>query len=98
MVITTIMTSPSPKIIIFGGSSGIGLASAVTLARRNFTVTIVGREREKLDSAIQQTSITAAQVDARSDEAVQTFFKSFGPFDHLIMTLSGAKGAGPFSS
>ena len=81
-----------------GGSSGIGLASAQALSARGFAVTVVGRSPEKLAQATRGTAIASAAVDAASDEAVTQFFKDFGSLDHLVITLSGSKGAGPFSS
>lgn len=81
-----------------GGSSGIGLASAKVLAARGFSVVAAARNPEKLADATRGTAITTAAVDATSDEAVARFFKNAGPLDHLVITLSGSKGAGPFSS
>ena len=38
--------------LIFGGSSGIGLAAARTLCGKGAHTVIVGRDREKLDRAV----------------------------------------------
>lgn len=86
------------KAVVMGGSSGIGLASAHVLNTKGFSVTVTGRNPEKLAKATHGTSIASAVVDAASDEAVSRFFENFGPVDHVVITLSGAKGAGPFPS
>jgi NAD(P)-dependent dehydrogenase (short-subunit alcohol dehydrogenase family) len=39
------------KIVVIGGSSGMGLATAQALAKTGATVVIAGRSREKLDTA-----------------------------------------------
>ncbi|MBO9202210.1 MULTISPECIES: SDR family oxidoreductase [Niastella] len=85
------------KVIVIGGSSGIGLATAQTLANSNARVTITGRDAEKL-KAIQQTSNIQTQVVDSSDRtALDAFFKQTGSFDHLVITVSGSKGMGNFA-
>ncbi|PKQ10154.1 MAG: short-chain dehydrogenase [Actinobacteria bacterium HGW-Actinobacteria-9] len=49
------------KVVITGGSSGIGLATAIEFARRGAHVAIVGRDTTKLDSAAEE--IRAARSD-----------------------------------
>ena len=50
--------------IITGGSSGIGLATARLLARRGASVTIVARDRERLEAACE--AIAADRSDAEA--------------------------------
>jgi len=82
------------KVVVVGGSSGVGLAASHILAERGFAVTAVGRNPDKLKNAVAGTSIQGISMDAQSPEAVKDFFAAFGPLDHLVLTLSGAKGAG----
>ncbi len=84
------------KIVVMGGGSGIGLAAAKTLASMGGDVTVTGRDQGKLDQAVRQAgvSLRAEAVDASSAEALRAFYAGFGPFDHLVLTLSGSKGAG----
>jgi len=82
------------KVVVVGGSSGVGLAASHILAERGFAVTAVGRNPDKLKNAVAGTSIQGISMDAQSPEAVRDFFAAFGPLDHLVLTLSGAKGAG----
>lgn len=86
------------KVVVFGASSGIGLASARLLADRGYTVTAVGRNQGKLKQAAVETSVQCAVVDAGSEHEVKRLFAEQGAIDHVVLTLSGSKGGGPFSS
>lgn len=79
-----------------GGGSGIGLAAAKMLADLGARVTITGRNAEKLRAAAEGLALEHAALDATSGAQLAEFFKSVGSFDHLVLTLSGAKGGGPF--
>jgi NAD(P)-dependent dehydrogenase (short-subunit alcohol dehydrogenase family) len=46
-----VMTLKNQKIVVVGGSSGMGLAAAQALAKTGAAVVIAGRSREKLDAA-----------------------------------------------
>ncbi|HWR39195.1 MAG TPA: SDR family oxidoreductase [Patescibacteria group bacterium] len=88
------------KVVIIGGTSGIGYAAAQKFHHENFAVVIAGRDPEKLKSALQNFShdTSGFAVDAASPAAIKNLYDSIGPFDHLILSLSGAKGAGPFAT
>ena len=94
-------TLKDQRIVILGGSSGIGLATAKLLGDEGAKVTIASRNHERMDralAALRQTkgAVTGEIVDASSREHVQQFFQHIGKFDHLILTLSGNEGAGEF--
>lgn len=84
------------QVIIAGGTSGIGLATAQLLAAAKAIVTVTGRNPEKLTAAAAAGLKTAA-VDSSNRSAAEAFFKAHGPIDHLIITVSGSKGAGNFA-
>jgi NAD(P)-dependent dehydrogenase (short-subunit alcohol dehydrogenase family) len=83
------------KVVIAGGSSGIGLATARLLSE-TFQVTVTGRNAARLQSA-RDTNINTAAVDSTDRKTLDTFFKTHGPFHHLVLALSGAKGGGTFA-
>lgn len=85
-------------IVIFGGSSGIGEATAGLLAARGARVIIVGRDRERLALAQQRLGdgVHAEAADASDPEASAALFRRIGRVDHAVLAHSGGKGAGPF--
>ncbi|HXR64863.1 MAG TPA: SDR family oxidoreductase [Ktedonobacteraceae bacterium] len=86
------------RVIIMGGSSGIGLATAQMLVKAGAEVTIAGRSRDKIEAAIEQLGEHArgSVVDATSTPELQAFFREQGAFEHLVISVSGAAGAGAF--
>jgi NAD(P)-dependent dehydrogenase (short-subunit alcohol dehydrogenase family) len=84
------------RIIIAGGSSGIGLAAAIAFAGQHAQVTITGRNQVKLKSA-EQKGLAVAAIDSSNREMLDSFFKEYGQVDHLVISLSGNKGAGAFA-
>ncbi|MDT0213016.1 SDR family NAD(P)-dependent oxidoreductase [Rothia sp. ARF10] len=75
-------TAPAPggAALVTGASSGIGLATAVALARRGWTVVLVGRDRgtlERAQRACERVGGTAvvAVADVRDPDAVRRAFE-----------------------
>lgn len=87
------------RVLIAGGSSGIGLSTAKILIACGAEVVINGRDRSKLDSAKRQLGLkaTIAAFDAANSEDRARALADIGKFDHLVLALSGGKGAGAFA-
>ena len=91
------MTGEARRVVVMGGGSGIGEATAKLFATRGAEVVITGRDQAKLSRAQTVTGASRAEVvDGTVPAAVTAFFAKLGPFDHLVLSLSGGKGAGPF--
>ena len=90
----------SSHVVVIGGSSGIGLASAKLLTDRGAHVTVVGRTRAKLDAAVIEIGGTARgeMADAGDRTALDSLFERVAPVDHLVVAASGGAGAGPFGT
>ena len=88
------------RVLIAGGSSGIGLATARLLIQRGCEVIISGRSAEKLKSAQHALGANAASssFDASDASERKRALAEIGAIDHLVIALSGGKAAGPISS
>ncbi len=86
------------KVVIAGGTSGIGLATAALLAKEGAAVTITGRSPHKLEKALASLpdTVQGQCTDAADVNQLKAFMAATGPIDHLVLALSGAKGAGLF--
>jgi NAD(P)-dependent dehydrogenase (short-subunit alcohol dehydrogenase family) len=95
------MSFDGQRVVIIGASAGIGEAAARAFAERGAAVTITGRSKERLDQAAQRIGhpVLVAEVDATSRGALDAFFATTGPVDHLVLSASpGAVGVGPFAT
>lgn len=73
------------KVVITGGSSGIGFAAARNFAEQSDQVVICGRDEEKLERAVAEVEgLSAAQVDVSDQAQVEEFFERVGPVDVLV--------------
>lgn len=87
------------KTIIMGGTSGIGEACARQFAALGAEVVIAGRDPSRLQAALERLpAVRGETVDGASAESVRAFFAKIGFFDHLVLALSGARGAGPIAT
>lgn len=85
------------KMVIIGGSSGMGFASAKQLAELGAEVVIAGRVKEKLLGAQKRIKGTVQShcLDINDEHAVKEFFHKVGSFDHLI-TPAASTSSGTF--
>lgn len=91
------MSLKEKKVVIIGGSSGIGLASAKAAAKAGAYVLIAGRSQGKLHKALMEIEgeAEARPIDVTQEGEVEKFFVEIGGIDHLVTTA--ASGAvGPF--
>jgi NAD(P)-dependent dehydrogenase (short-subunit alcohol dehydrogenase family) len=93
------MTLENQTVVVIGGSSGIGLEVARRAAAASARVIAVARDGEKLGIALERIGglVSGVALDAADRPALDAFFAQTGPVDHLVLTLSGGEGAGPFA-
>jgi NAD(P)-dependent dehydrogenase (short-subunit alcohol dehydrogenase family) len=91
-----IMTFQHKKIVIAGGTSGIGLATALRFQKMGGAVTVTGRNMERL-SAAEKIGLRTAAVDSRDRKALDRLFSEHGKVDHLVIAPGGNKGMGEFN-
>ena len=83
------------KAVVFGGTSGIGLAAARQLAERGAEVVAISRDPSKAGDPGQ--GIRLEKCDVRDEAALSALFGKLAPFDVLISAATGGERAiGPF--
>lgn len=90
------MTFQNKKIVVIGGTSGIGFSTAKSFANSGASVTVTGRNSEKLEAS-KKIGLIAEQVDSSNPTALEIFFKNQGIIDHLVIALGSTKGLGNFA-
>ena len=78
------------KVVVIGGSSGMGLAIAKAAAEAHAQVVISGRSAKKLEDALAdiEQDILAYPMDLTREESIADFFKREGVIDHLVISGS----------
>lgn len=86
------------KVVVVGGSSGIGYAVAQKALNAGARVVIASRSNERLGTAAKQLGegVQPEVVDASDEESVADFFRRVGHFDHLAITIKPRLPAGQF--
>jgi NAD(P)-dependent dehydrogenase (short-subunit alcohol dehydrogenase family) len=76
------------RVVVVGGSSGIGLAVAQLAAAQGAKVVIVSSNAERVRKAAESIGPEAQgqAVDVSDERAIATFFAKLGSFDHLVFT------------
>ncbi len=90
------MEIKSKKALVFGGTSGIGLAAVKQLSDLGAEVIAIGRNPEKVTELPANT--TVKKCDVLNKEALQALFLECGPIDILVSAATGGgRAIGPFS-
>jgi NAD(P)-dependent dehydrogenase (short-subunit alcohol dehydrogenase family) len=103
MTATEITTAQrTERVVVIGGSSGIGLAVAGTMLAEGAEVTIAGRSPERLAAAARELTGRHAHAtdrlhpetaDITREADIERLFKEAGPVDHVVATAADAAGA-----
>lgn len=74
------------KVVVVGGSSGIGKAVARQAAEAGAQVVVGSRSEEKLVLTGKEIEgITTGVVDVTDEDSVRAFFETVGALDHLVV-------------
>src|SRR5437867_338865 len=78
------------KIVLVGGSSGIGLGVAAATLKSGAELVVVGRSPEKLQAAERtlnaDSRVRTLAADMTKEAEVARLFDEVGAFDHLVST------------
>ena len=82
------------KALVFGGTSGIGLAAVNQLREQGAQVVAISRDPSKAGDI---PGVTLEACDVRDVDALNQLFAAHAPFDVLISAATGgSRAAGPF--
>jgi NAD(P)-dependent dehydrogenase (short-subunit alcohol dehydrogenase family) len=75
------------KILVIGGSSGMGLAIATAAVQAGANVLIASRSENKLKEAAEKIGFGVKwyRVDFTEETSVENLFSEIGPIDHLVI-------------
>ena len=82
------MTLKNQKVVIVGGSAGIGLALAKAAALQGAEIVVASRSQEKIERATSEISgaVEGYTVDVVNEQSIKSLFEKVGEFDHLVTT------------
>jgi NAD(P)-dependent dehydrogenase (short-subunit alcohol dehydrogenase family) len=82
------MSLQGKRIVVLGGSSGIGLATAQAAAREGASIVIASSRKARVDEALATlpTGTEGHVLDLADSDATQALFARLGSFDHLVYT------------
>jgi NAD(P)-dependent dehydrogenase (short-subunit alcohol dehydrogenase family) len=80
------------KVVILGGTSGFGLATAKAAAAEGANVVVVSRSQSNVDKALKELpqGTEGVSLDVTNEGAVQKFFEAMGGLDHLVYCAGDA--------
>jgi NAD(P)-dependent dehydrogenase (short-subunit alcohol dehydrogenase family) len=80
--------SHDARVIILGGTSGLGFATAQAAAREGAHLAIASSSRERVDRAVAElpAGTEGFVVDVTREDDIARLFTTIGPFDHMVFT------------
>jgi NAD(P)-dependent dehydrogenase (short-subunit alcohol dehydrogenase family) len=85
------------KVIVVGGSSGIGLATAEMAKAQGADVVIASRNAERVKAAADKIGAKGIPADVTRDDSVVDLFRAAGPADHVVVSAAQLR-TGPFKT
>jgi len=95
------MSMQGQRVVVIGGTSGIGLAVARAALAEGAAVLVGSSSAAKVSAVAEKApGAEAHAVDVTNEASVQAFFERTGAFDHLVFTAGywARRGGGPVES
>ena len=85
------------KVVVVGGSSGIGLSTAELAKSEGAEIWVASRNADRLNAVADRLGAKAIPTDVTNDESVVNLFRQCGPVDHVVVTAAQLR-SGPFKT
>jgi len=83
------MTLQGKRVLVIGGSSGIGFGVACAALGEGARVTLASSNAARVENAVARLGgSTGAVLDVSSEDAVAAYFAGAGAFDHIAFTAA----------
>lgn len=89
-----ITTLAGQDLLIVGGGSGIARALAADAVAEGATVTLAGRDPQRLTPVAAQVGAATARIDLTDEGSIAAFAATSGPLGHVV-SLAAAPANGP---
>ncbi|MBN9758357.1 Short chain dehydrogenase [Pseudonocardia sp. Ae406_Ps2] len=89
-----ITTLAGQDLLIVGGGSGIARALAADAVAEGATVTLAGRDPQRLAPVADAVGAATARIDLTDEASIAAFAATSGPLDHVV-SLAAAPANGP---
>jgi NAD(P)-dependent dehydrogenase (short-subunit alcohol dehydrogenase family) len=85
------------RVVVLGGSSGIGLAAARVAAAKGASVVIASSRKSSVDKALRALPAGSEGhvLDLADEPSLKALFAELGDFDHLLFTAGETLQLGP---
>ncbi len=83
------MSLKNKKVVVVGGTSGMGLATAQAAALQGAELVIASSSSNKVKEAksLMQGKVEGHVLDVTNEQDIEKFFQTIGNFDHLVATI-----------
>jgi NAD(P)-dependent dehydrogenase (short-subunit alcohol dehydrogenase family) len=94
------MSLEGKRVVLVGGTAGIGLATAKRAAAEGAELVIASSRKDRIEQALAQlpAQTVGEPVDVTDESAVVSFLEAVGELDHLVYTAGDTLALAPFAA
>jgi NAD(P)-dependent dehydrogenase (short-subunit alcohol dehydrogenase family) len=94
------MSLKGKRVVVLGGTSGLGFATAVAAVREGASVVVASGTEERVSRALAvlPEGVQGHVADLTDEKQISALFDKIGAFDHLVYTAGDALLLGDFTT